>query len=499
MYVRLIIGCFALLFLLGCEPDPETYSEDNDTNIVAHKKSSIVEVYTTAKDTSLRLARTESADFEPAIQPLETEVAVFVNPNKRFQSILGFGGSITDASSEVFSKLPSDKQEQFLKAYFDKDEGIAYNLARVTIHSSDFGSESFTYVEEGDENLSTFSIERDKQLRIPFIKRITEAAGGSLLLYASPWSAPAYMKSNNSMLQGGKLLPEYFDTWATYYTKFIDAYEAEGMPIWGISIQNEPMAVQRWESMIYTAEEERDFLKNHLGPIMEGAGYGEKNIIVWDHNRDLMVQRANVIFDDPAASKYAWGIGYHWYETWYTDCYPHCDGFENMHGNLALVNASYPDKKILFTEGTVEKFSQDKYQYWPNAERYGSSMIRDFNRGNVGWTDWNLLLDQRGGPNHVENFCFAPVHGDTQTGELIFTPTYYYIGHFSKFVGADAERISTSTNKNILLATSFINPDGEAATVVMNMSDEPIDYRLFISTEQASLTIPGRAMQTLLY
>ena len=126
-------------------------------------------------------------------------------------------------------------------------------------------------------------------------------------------------------------------------------------------------------------------------------------------------------------------------------------------------------------------------------------MIRDFNRGNVGWTDWNLLLDQRGGPNHVENFCFAPVHGDTQTGELIFTPTYYYIGHFSKFVRADAERVSTSTNKNLLLATSFINPDGKAVTVVMNMSEEPIDYRLFVSSEQASFTIPGRAMQTLLY
>ncbi|MAE55003.1 MAG: glycosyl hydrolase, partial [Porticoccaceae bacterium] len=300
-------------------------------------------------------------------------------------------------------------------------------------------------------------------------------------------------------LFGGKLLPEYYDSWARYYVKFIESYEKEGMPMWGISIQNEPMAVQRWESMIYTAEEERDFLKNHLGPIMEQSGYGDKNIVVWDHNRDLMAHRANVIFGDPEASKYAWGIGYHWYETWYTDCYPHCDGFENMHENLALVNQSFPDKPILFTEGTVEAFSTDKYQYWPNAERYGFSMIRDFNRGTVGWTDWNLLLDQTGGPNHVSNFCFAPIHGDTSTGELIYTPTYYYIGHFSKFVGPDSVRISTSVSRNVVLATSFLNPDGTMATIVMNKSNDSINYSFFLNDRQVDLTIPPRAMQTLVY
>ena len=150
---------------------------------------------------------------------------------------------------------PAEKQEEFLTAYFDKEEGIGYTLTRTTIHSADFSSESFTYVDEGDSSLESFSIDRDKRYRIPLIKRATDAAGGELLLYASPWSAPAFMKSNKSMLKGGKLLPEYYDAWARYYVKFIEAYEAEGMPIWGISIQNEPMAVQRWESMIYTAEE----------------------------------------------------------------------------------------------------------------------------------------------------------------------------------------------------------------------------------------------------
>ena len=492
------VSIFLVSAFFGCSSDPNVTQED-EMSTIDKDTANEIKIYTTAKDSDYRLSLTDTKQFFEGSQPPETVNSIFVNPDKQFQKILGFGGSITDASAEVFAKLPENKQQEFLEAYFDKENGIGYTLARITIHSADFSSESFTYVEDGDKELTSFSIDRDKNFRIPLIKRATNAAGGELLLYASPWSAPAFMKTNKSMLFGGKLLPEYYDSWARYYVKFIESYEEEGMPMWGISIQNEPMAVQRWESMIYTAEEERDFLKNHLGPIMEQSGYGDKNIVVWDHNRDLMAHRANVIFGDPEASKYAWGIGYHWYETWYTDCYPHCDGFENMHENLALVNQSFPDKPILFTEGTVEAFSTDKYQYWPNAERYGFSMIRDFNRGTVGWTDWNLLLDQTGGPNHVSNFCFAPIHGDTSTGELIYTPTYYYIGHFSKFVGPDSVRISTSVSRNVVLATSFLNPDGTMATIVMNKSNDSINYSFFRNDRQVDLTIPPRAMQTLVY
>ena len=457
----------------------------------AQSVAKTIEVYTTAKDTDQRLTLTLKATLTPAVQPTEGEVSIFVNPNKRFQKVLGFGGAITDASAEVFAKLPPAKQREMLTAYYDKDEGIGYSLARTTIHSSDFGSGSHTYIKEGDKSLSTFSIEHDREFRIPLIKRAIKAAGGELLLYASPWSAPAFMKSNNNMLQGGKLLPEYYDTWAKYFTKFIAAYEAEGMPIWGVTIQNEPMAVQRWESMIYTAEEERDFLKNNLGPQMEKAGYGDKNIVVWDHNRDLITNRANTIFDDPEAAKYAWGIGFHWYETW--------AGGETMPDNLALINESYPNMNLLFTEGTNEGFRADRYQYWPNAERYGNSMIKDFNRGTVGWTDWNILLDQNGGPNHVSNFCYAPLHADTRTGELIYTPTYYYIGHFSKFVRPNAYRVSTSSSRSFLLATSFVNEDNKMATIIMNETDKQIEYNFIIDGQQSVLTIPQHAMQTIVY
>jgi glucosylceramidase len=448
-----------------------------------------VDIYTTAKGTSQRLSQAKSAKFITAIQPTESEISIFVNPNKSFQKFWGIGGAITDASSEVFAKLSAEKQDELLNAYYNKETGIGYSLARTTIHSSDFGSGSHTYIEEGDKDLSTFTIDHDKTYRIPLIKKAIEYAGGKLPLYASPWSAPAFMKSNNNMLQGGSLLPEYFQAWAMYYTKFIKAYEKEGIPIWGITIQNEPMATQRWESMIYTAEEERDFLKNYLGPIMEKEGYGDKNIVVWDHNRDLISHRANVIFEDPEAIKYAWGIGFHWYEDW--------TGGETMHDNLANVTESYPSMKLLFTEGTNEKFSTEKYQYWPNAERYGRSMIKDFNRGTVGWTDWNILLDHTGGPNHVQNFCFSPIHADTTKDELIYTPTYYYIGHFSKFIRPDAVRLSATSSRSPLLTTAFKNVDGSIATVVMNQSDDEIVYNYIIVDKATKITIPARAMQTI--
>ena len=454
-------------------------------------KDKTITVYTTAESTNLRLSKTDDLKFSELRQPVETQICVFVNPDKTYQSLLGIGGAVTDASAEVFAKLSKEKQQEFLNAYYSAEKGIGYSLVRTTIHSSDFGSGSYTYINEGDTELKSFSIEHDREFKIPLIKKATETAGGKIILYASPWSPPAFMKSNKSMLKGGTLLPEFFQPWANYYSKFVKAYEKEGMPIWGISVQNEPMAVQTWESCVFTAEAERDFLKNYLGPTMKKEGLGSKKIIVWDHNRDLMLQRANIIFNDPEASKYAWGMGFHWYETW--------AGGSQMFENVAKVHEAFPDKNLMFTEGCVEKFDVAKYQFWANGERYGSSMIHDFNNGTVGWTDWNILLDEKGGPNHVGNFCFAPIHADTKSGELIYTPSYYYIGHFSKFIRPEAKRVSSSVSRSSLLSTSFLNKNGKMVTVVMNQSDAAVTYNLCIGTQAAETTILPNAIQTLVY
>ncbi|WKV11402.1 glycoside hydrolase family 30 protein [Marivirga harenae] len=447
-------------------------------------------VYTTAKNTDLRLTETQTLEFSMGEQPLETELSIFVNPDKSFQTFIGIGGAITDASAEVFAKLSEDKQEELLDAYYST-EGINYSLLRTTIHSCDFSEESYTYVEEGDGDLKTFSVAPDEEFRIPMIKRAISKAGGELLTYVSPWSPPAFMKTNGNMLKGGKLKPEFYDSWALYYAKFIKEYEKRDIPIWGLTIQNEPMATQRWESCIYTAEEERDFLKNHLGPTLENEGLGDKKIIVWDHNRDLIVNRSNTILGDPEAAKYVWGMGFHWYETW--------TGSEPLFDNLKSVKESFPDKQLIFTEGCNEAFDAEKYQFWPNAERYGNSMINDFNSGTAAWTDWNILLDENGGPNHVGNFCFAPIHADLQTGELIKTPSYYYIGHFSKFIQPGAKRISTTASRSMLEATTFQNENGQMATVVMNSTDEEINYQLYVGKQKSKLTIQAHAMQTIVY
>ena len=450
-----------------------------------------IAVYTTADKSEYRLTPTETPVFKPLGQPLETQICVFVDPSTKFQTILGIGGALTDASAETFAKLPPAKQQEILKAYFDSSTGIGYTLARTNIHSCDFSSASYTYVDEGDKELRSFTVNHDKQFRIPFVKQALATAGGKLSIFGSPWSPPAFMKDNNDMLHGGRLKPEFYQSWASYFAKFIKAYEREGVPVWGITIQNEPMATQRWESCIYSAEEERDFLKNYLGPTMKSERLGDKKIIVWDHNRDLIYQRARTILANPKAAQYVWGIGYHWYEPW--------SGGDPMFDNVKLVHETFPAKNLLFTEGCVDAFNAQRLRDWKLGEQYGRSMINDFNSGAVGWTDWNVLLDETGGPNHVNNFCFAPVHADTKTGELTYTNSYYYLGHFSKFVRPGAKRIASSPSRSPLLSAAFMNTDGKVAVVVMNKSDQKIFYYLWLDGQAAEVNSLPHSIQTLVF
>jgi len=477
-----------LLLLFSCSQIPPANTQTIPAGKFTTEGKRVI-VYTTADSTNLRLNVTDTLNFRELIQPVETQVCVFANPDKTFQTFLGIGGALTDASAETFFKMPQAKQDELLQSYYDTQKGIGYTLARTNINSCDFSSASYTYVTEGDKELKTFSIDHDVKFKIPLIKKAITAAGGKLKLLVSPWSPPAFMKDNNNMLRGGKLKSEYFQPWADYYVKFVNAYEKAGIPVWGLTIQNEPMAIQTWESCIYTANDERDFLKNFLGPTIQKSGLGDKKIIVWDHNRDLMVQRANVIFSDPEASKYAWGMGFHWYESW--------SGSDKMFDNVKIVHETYPDKNLMFTEGCPESFNASMYNSWKLGEAYGRSMINDFNNGTVGWIDWNILLDETGGPNHAGNFCFAPVHGDTKTGQLIYTNSYYYIGHVSKFVHPGAKRILSSASRSQLLTTAFINVDGKVAVIVMNQSNLKITYNLCIGTNAAEVKILPHSIQTL--
>jgi glucosylceramidase len=442
-----------------------------------------IEVIRTAKDTGERLTHGEHLAFGP--DPGFDTPSVLVDASRCFQVIEGFGGAFTEAAASTFFKMDSDAQSAILKGYFDLQDGLGYSLCRTHINSCDFSLGNYAYNEvEGDTALENFSIERDRRTVIPFIRAANQVAGKPLKLFASPWSPPAWMKTNGEMNHGGKLKPEYRDAWARYYARYVKAYGEEGIAIWGLSVQNEPEATQTWDSCIYTAEEERDFVRDHLGPTLHSEGLGDLKLIIWDHNRDRMYERAKVVYDDPQAAQYVWGTGFHWYMGDFFD-------------NVQRVHDAFPDKALLFTEGCQE--NGPHRNDWSVGERYGRSIINDLNRWTVGWVDWNLVLDEQGGPNHVGNYCSAPIIADTQRCDLsavTFNPSFYYIGQFSCYIRPGAERIICAPTLDELEATAFRNNDGSIAAVVMNRSDRPIEFALKYQGRAAMTSAPAHSITT---
>lgn len=437
----------------------------------------------TAKDTGDLLTEQEASSFRPDTTGWENQL-INIYEDVEYQEIEGFGGAFTEAAAVTIAKLSTEKQEEIIQAYFNKETGIGYNLCRTHINSCDFSTGNYAYVEKEDPTLAGFDISRDQQALIPLIKRSLAVAGSEMKLFASPWSPPAWMKTNGQMNHGGTIKPEYHSVWADYYVKYLQTYAAEGLDIWGLTVQNEAKATQRWDSCVYTAEEEKDFVRDHLGPKLEAAGLSDVKLMIWDHNKERIYDRAKVAFDDAAASKYIWGVGFHWYSG---------DHFEA----LSAVHARYPGKKLMFTEGCVEQGV--KLNAWGTGERYGHDIMGNLNNWTSGWTDWNIVLDEQGGPNHVQNYCDAPIIADTTRDEVIYETSYYYIGHFSKYIRPGAIRVASTKYLDKLEVTAFKNTDGTIAVVVLNRTDDAIPYVLRSQTELADFSAPAHSIQTLLY
>jgi len=444
------------------------------------KKERKIRHFCTSKETQLKISELQPIAFTDKSENKLLEI--ILDDQKTFQIIEGFGGAFTEAAASTFYKMSPHIQNEILNAYFDVENGHGYSICRTHINSCDFSLGNYAYTEiDGDVNLEHFSIDRDRQALIPLIKAAMSTSEAGFKLFASPWSPPAWMKTNGKMNEGGKLKLEYRETWAKYYARYIKEYAKENIPIWGITVQNEPAAVQTWDSCIYTAKEERDFVRYFLGPVMEEEGLSNVKIIIWDHNRDLMYERAKVVYDDPEASKYVWGTGFHWY----------CNGnFEN----LQKLHDEFPDKKLLFTEGCVEGGTHSGS--WNAGERYAHSIINDLNRWCVGWVDWNIILDETGGPNHVGNFCSAPIIADTKTGKLHYQSSYFYIGHFARFIRPGAKRIVCDVNCDDLETTAFLNLDGSIAVVVLNRTDKDIGFALNFNGKFASTNITNHSIKT---
>ena len=441
----------------------------------------MIRQFLSARDAAAQLAEQPLLVRQPGDDRLPS---VFVNTERVFQTILGFGGAFTEAAAVTWLALSTQQRAQVLQAYFDAGQGHGYRLCRVHMNSCDFALGNYAHVlTPGDVELAGFSIERDRQALLPFIKAALQMAGMPIRLMVSPWSPPAWMKSNGAMNGGGSLLPQYRDAWAQCFVRFIQAYAQEGVPVWGLSVQNEPEATQTWDSCLYSAEEERDFVRDHLGPALARAELGHVKIVVWDHNRDHLVERASVVYSDAEAAKYVWGAGFHWY------------GEEHFE-QVQLTHDAWPDKHLLFTEGCQE--GGPHQGSWALGERYARAMINDLNRWTVGWIDWNLLLDTKGGPNHVGNLCSAPLLADTVQDGLLVQSSYHYIGHFARFIQPDARRVLCASTRQDLECTAFVNPDASTVVVVMNRTEAPIRFGLRGLGATAASTLPARSIATYL-
>ncbi len=415
--------------------------------------------------------------------PAPAGPSVFVDPQRRLQTLLGFGGAFTEAAALTWQQLPAALGDELLRACFDPLHGHGYTLCRVPMGSSDFGLANYAHVEQDDDfALETFSIAHDRRHILPFIKAAQRVAGRPIRLLASPWSPPAWMKTTGRMNEGGALRPECRAAWAQCYVKFILAYAAEGVAVWGVSVQNEPQATQRWDSCIYSAEEERDFVRDHLGPALHAAGLAQVKIVVHDHNRDELVQRAATVYADPEAAKYVWGAGFHWYVE------DHFDHVQRLHD-------AWPDKALLFTEGCQE--GGPHHGEWGLAERYARSVIQDLNHWTVGWIDWNLLLDEHGGPNHVGNYCSAPVLADAGRAALHYQSSFAALGHFARFMQPGARRVLCAATREALECTAAVNPDGSVVVVLLNRSDAALPFTLRLGPHAAPLTLDAHALMSL--
>ncbi len=471
------------------------------------KKSQLtVDVYETSAKGNKLTAITEFSNNETA-----SSLKIF--PNQKFQTITGFGGSFTESSAYLLNKIGKENREKIIKAYFG-EEGANYSLTRTHMNSCDFSLSNYSYAPiSGDLDLKHFSIEEDKDDIIPFIKEAMAVSKDGFKILSSPWTSPPWMKDNNSWL-GGKLLPKYYDTWALFFSKYIDAYKAEGIDIWGVTVENEPLGNDaNWESMHYSPEEMTNFVQNHLGPKLEAEGKEAVKILGYDQNREHLNEWVDVMYRDEATSKYFDGTAIHWYASTY-EVFP--EALQHAHEKAP---AKYLIQSEACVDAEVPKWRDDLW-YWSKeatdwgwdwapekdkhlhpkyapVNRYALDIIGCLNNWVDGWIDWNMVLDTQGGPNWFKNWCVAPVIVDPVKDEVYFTPIYYVMTHFSKFIRPGAVRIGFENSDTSISITAAQNPDGSIAVIVFNESLEEKNFLLELGENSTSVTINAQAIQTI--
>ena len=423
----------------------------------------------------------EISHFVPDKENQETHV-VNLYPDAAYQTIDTFGGAITESVGVTLQKMTAEQREQIFNAYFGKD-GIGYRAIRAPIDSCDFSLKSYSAVERPDDTeLSTFALKHDEKNIIPYILAAYRTAGASLPVMLSPWSPPAFMKTNQSRY-GGRLKREFYPLWANYICRYIREYRMRGIHVKMLSIQNEPNAEQKWDSCLFPASEERDFLKDALVPALDKAGLNDIELYIWDHNKERIYERAREVIT-PETDPMIHGIAFHWYSGDHFDA-------------LRLVHEKYPGKKLLFSEGCIEYSRHSANRQLENAQIYAHDMIGNLNAGMNTFFDWNLVLDEMGGPNHAGNYCEAPIIYDTKSQMVKKNLSFYYIRHFSKHILPGAQRIATTCYSDQLEVTAFRNSNQTLAAVLLNRSSKNLPAVLRLHNQLLKISVKRRSLCTI--
>lgn len=471
-----------------------------------NKRNMTMEVYETSeKGNSLTLIQ----EFKNA----EKTLTLVLEPDKQFQKIIGFGGSFTEASAHLLNKLSAEKRKLILNSYFNEN-GANYSLTRTHIASCDFCLGNYTYAKvENDMELEHFDIADDKQDLIPMIHDAQRCSKTGFKIIASPWTAPPWMKDNKSYV-GGKLLPNYYDAFALYFSKYLSAYKNEGIDIWGITVINEPHGNgNNWESTLFSPKEMTDFVQDYLGPKLEKYGWNKIHILGYDQNRAGLKEWVDEMYRNERSAKYFAGTAIHWYESTY-EYFPEA---------LQYAYKKAPTKLLIETEGCIDsevpRWRDDSWYWkkeatdwgwdWANEKekylhpkyspvnRYATDIIGCLNNYVNGWIDWNMVLDRQGGPNWFKNWCIAPVIVDPEKDEVYFTPLYYVMAHFSKFIRPEAIKIGCELNHAEVMATAVKNIDQSIVIALFNPTSESYKVSIKIEGETKHITIDSKALQTI--
>jgi len=406
--------------------------------------------------------------------------AIAVNDTAQYQRMAGFGVAVTGGSAQLLMKMGSAERTALLKELFGSEgDDIQISYIRVSIGSSDMNDHAYTYDDlspgQEDMNLDKFSLAPDRRDVIPVLKEIL-SIHPQLKILASPWSAPAWMKSNDK-LKGGHLKPECYGAYANYLVKYVKAMKAEGISLDTITVENEPLNPKNTPSMVLFAPEEGTFIAKHLGPAFEKAGIATK-VLLYDHNPDVLSYPSSILAD-AEASRYVDGTAFHLY------------GGEPS--TLTSLHDEYPNKNLYMTEQDVSEGSEGPLGIAEAVRRVPIGAVRN-------WSEnvllWNLAADSHLGPHTDDGGCTTCIGAITVDGNHVTRNlAYYTIAHFSRFAGPGWVRIA-STEAEQLATAAFLSPDHRIVLVVSNTANFEKTFGVTYHGQTFSATLPEESVAT---